>query len=88
MTQGSSSSSRRFDARFLSAQNEDAYYKYKEAKITPSRMLNQSALHFEGQEQAEPDFDEEGEAAPTGTPPPPVPPPAPAYPYDDVTQRL
>ncbi|PKU69676.1 hypothetical protein MA16_Dca023243 [Dendrobium catenatum] len=44
---GSSSSSCHHSARFLSAENEDAYHKYKACKITPSKMLNQAALNFE-----------------------------------------
>ncbi|PKU68489.1 hypothetical protein MA16_Dca020026 [Dendrobium catenatum] len=44
---GSSSSSRRHNAHFLSAENEDAYHKYKACKITSPKMLNQATLNFE-----------------------------------------
>jgi len=43
----SSSSSSRHSARFLNAENEEAYHKYKACKITPSKMLNQATLNFE-----------------------------------------
>ncbi|KAH0463176.1 hypothetical protein IEQ34_007758 [Dendrobium chrysotoxum] len=47
LIEGSSSSSQRFDDHFLSAADKKVYNKFKEAKITPSRMLNQVALNFE-----------------------------------------
>jgi len=47
LTAGSSSSSRRQSAPFLNTENEEAYHKYKDCKIIPSKMLNQAALNFE-----------------------------------------
>ncbi|KAL0927592.1 hypothetical protein M5K25_001777 [Dendrobium thyrsiflorum] len=76
LTQGSSCTRHSGDDHFLTIIDESTYHRYKEPRITPSRMPNQFALNFQGQESEEPNSDEVRGAVPV-SPPAPTPTPAP-----------